>query len=224
MHLSENIDERKIMLKDKMKIFDISPTLSAKIAVYPGDVPFKRDVMMDMRTGDHLTLSSITTSVHVGAHADAPNHYHREGVGIDERSLEYYLGPCQVIEVKIARTARIQVADLKGELIRTQRVLFKTRSFPNQEKWCTDYNSLSPELIDYLATRGVKLIGIDTPSIDPDDSKALESHKTIHKHDLAILEGLLLDAITPGEYFLAALPLKIQGGDASPVRAVLLRE
>lgn len=206
------------------QLIDISPEISEKTAVFPGDVPFKRDVAFDMTKGDHMTLSSITTTVHVGAHTDAPNHYDKKGASIAARNLDFYLGPCQVVTVKLKKGERILPKHLRGVKIETPRVLFRTESFPNPNKWNSDFNALSPELIDELAGQGVKLVGIDTPSIDPADSKKLESHAAVAKHGLAILEGIILDKTRDKIYELIALPLKIRGADASPVRAVLLEK
>jgi arylformamidase len=208
----------------KGKIIDISPEISEETAVYPGDEKYKRHVAMDMNEGANLTLSSITTTLHIGAHTDAPNHYHKKGAGMSDRSLDYYFGPCQVVEVKIKRGVRITLQDIQNVEIMAPRVLFKTSSFIHQHKWNTDFNSLSPELINHLAAKNVKLVGIDTPSIDPDDSKALESHQAVFKNDMSILEGVVLTHVEPGQYFLVALPLKLKAADASPVRAVLLKD
>lgn len=204
------------------KIIDISPLVSPQTAVYPGDVPFRREESMSTKAGQHLTLSSITTTTHVGAHTDAPNHYHRDGAGIDSRPLSLYYGPCQVIRVKLKRGERILPEHLGKTKISAPRVLFRTDSFPNPDRWNNDFNSLSPELVHFLAKKKVVLVGIDTPSIDPADSKALESHQAIYSRDLAILEGIILTKAAPGKYTLAAFPLKLAGADASPVRAVLL--
>lgn len=205
-----------------MKIWDISPSISEKTAVFPGDVPYSRSVSMDTQQGQHLTLSSITTTLHIGAHADAGNHYHRDGKGIEARKLETYLGACEVVEVKIPRGARIKPEHIKGRNISAERVLFKTGSFPNPNSWNNDFNSLSPELIEQLADQGVVLVGIDSPSVDPVDSKALESHQALHRRNVAVLEGIVLDQVAEGKYTLVALPLKLEGADASPVRAVLV--
>lgn len=213
----------KVFKVDNFQIIDISPEISEATAVYPGDIEFSRRTSLSTKNGDPISLSSILCTLHIGAHADAPIHYHRDGVGISERSLSYYIGPCQVIEVNILPGMRIGVADLKGVQIRTSRVLFKTNSFLNFEKWRTDYNSLSPELIQYLAQHNVCLVGIDTPSVDPDDSKRLEAHNAIYQNNMAILEGLSLKHVEPREYFLVALPLKLRDADASPVRAILLK-
>lgn len=205
-----------------MKIFDISPQVSEKIAVYPGDVAYSRQVAMDMKKGDHLTLSSISTTLHVGAHADAPSHYHAEGESIGRRDLSYYMGRAQVVSIKGAHGRRLGIKDLAKTQIQAPRVLFKTGSFPNPEFWNSDFTSLSPELIEWLSNQGVQLVGIDTPSVDPETSKDLESHQAIYSSNMAILEGLVLTEVPEGLYQLIALPLALSEADASPVRAVLL--
>lgn len=129
-----------------------------------------------------------------------------------------------MIEVSLPRGERIRPEHLGGAAIQAPRVLFKTRSFPNPEAWTGDFNSLSPELIDHLAVQGVVLVGIDTPSVDPADSKALEAHNAIFKHGMANLEGIVLDEVPPAIYGLIALPLKIREGDGSWVRAILLKD
>jgi len=205
-----------------MKIIDITPTLSSRTAVFPGDRPFSRVVAMDIDRGDHLGLSSIETTVHIGAHADAPNHYRGNSEGIDTRDPSRYLGVCQVIRLSLEPGARIDPADLTDEAITAPRVLFATGSFPDPDRWCNDFNALSPELIHHLADAGVVLVGIDTPSIDPATDKALPSHQAVADRDLAILEGIVLGDVPAGRYFLSALPLKLADCDAGPVRAVLV--
>lgn len=202
-----------------MKYFDISPLISNDIAVFPGDQPFHRNVSLDIRK-DHLELSSMQTTLHLGAHADAPVHYHKEGCDIAERELEFYFGQCQVITVN-TKAKRITPEDLESIEITAPRVLFRTLSFPNPNQWTDDFIALSPELINFLASKDVMLVGIDTPSVDPADSKELESHQAIYQNNMAILEGLVLSEIPDDCYQLIALPLKIKSGDASPVRAIL---
>ena len=216
-----NISMAEISETAQIRIYDISPEISEQTAVFPGDCSFERKVSLDFAKGDNLVLSSIQTTVHIGAHTDAPNHYHRDGAGIEARNLSYYLGPCQVVSVKLPRSERILPADIANVEITARRVLFKTQSFPNPNHWNADFNSLSAELIEVLATKGVFLVGIDTPSIDPCEDKVLESHNAVFKNGMAILEGVVLDGVPDGLYNLAALPLKIKGADASPVRAVL---
>ncbi len=203
------------------KIYDISPLISEDTAVYPGDVAYQRKIQCDLKKGDPFTLSSIQTTLHIGAHTDAPNHYSQNGEGMHARGLHHYMGACQVISVKLERGKRIFPKDFSSP-ISAERVLFKTLSFPDLHHWNSDYNSLSPELIDFLAEKGVVLVGIDTPSVDPDDSKKLESHQAIYRKNLAILEGITLKEVPDGLYTLIALPLKLKDADASPVRAVLM--
>ena len=204
-----------------MTLIDISPPIDATIHVWPGDTPFRHTVNLHMNRGDNLTLSDIHVSVHVGAHTDAPNHYVADGDDIAARRLELYLGRCQVVFVDVARGERIMPRHLAEASITAPRVLFRTDTFPDPRHWNNDFAALSPELVDHLAAKGVVLIGIDTPSVDPFDSKALEAHNAFARHDMAILEGIVLDGVDEGEYELIALPLRLVGADASPVRAVL---
>lgn len=204
------------------KIYDISPLIHEKTAVFPGDTVFERQVLMDTSKGDHLGLSWVKSTLHLGAHTDAANHYHRQGVGIEAAPLEKYIGPCQVIHVQISRGQRIGLSVLQGKKISAAKVLFRTDSFPDPDHWNSDFNSLSPELINELAKQGVHLVGIDTPSVDPETSKELESHQALWKNQMAVLEGIVLSDVQEGHYELVALPLKIKNADASPVRAILL--
>jgi len=202
-------------------LIDISPLVSPRIAVWPGDTPFQRTVNLSIAAGANLELSHITGTVHLGAHADAPSHYVHPGEDIAQRSLDRYYGPCQVMAVRATPGARLYPSDLTGP-ITAPRLLLHTGSFPDPDHWNTDFCSLSPALVTFLHARGVGLVGIDTPSIDPFDSKALESHAAVAACDMAILEGLVLSHVADGAYTLVALPLRIEGADASPVRAALI--
>lgn len=204
-----------------MKIFDISPTISPRIGVFPGDQAFERKVVLDTNHGHNITLSAITTTVHLGAHADAPNHYAKNERGIHERPLTRYLGEARVVHATVPRGERVAQKHLKTEEI-AERMLVKTGTFPDPNNWNADFASFDPELIESWAKRGVKTIGIDTPSIDPETSKELPSHLMVAKYDLSILEGLVLETVPEGLYTLIALPLKIEGADAAPVRAILV--
>lgn len=213
-----------------MKVYDLSPTLNPLTGVFPGDVTFKRDVSLSFEAGHHLGLSAITTSLHIGAHADSPSHYLASGEGIDRRDLSYYIGPALVVRAKVPRGDRVRLSHLSDygrRLIEAgqrlpARFLLWTGTFPNPNLWNSDFASYDPELIEILARLGVRLIGIDTPSIDPESSKALESHHTVARLNLAVLEGICLDGVPEGEFTLLAPPLKIGGGDAGPVRALLI--
>jgi arylformamidase len=232
--------------------YDITPPITPKLAVWPGDTPLSREVLNDMARDDNITLSTLRATTHLGAHADGPNHYGKDAPAIDERGLDYYLGPCQVIRVGIARATRITPEMLPPKVSREvpfvggsdlasraatsaegsgapgertihlqPRVLFATGTFPNPQNWNTDFAALSVELVDFLHERGVITVGIDTPSVDLFESKDLSAHKAMLRHDMSILEGLVLKDVPEGIYELIALPLRLVGFDASPVRAVL---
>jgi arylformamidase len=201
-------------------IYDITPPVSGRLQVWPGDTPPRREVLCDLRRGDNLTLSSLRATVHLGAHADAPSHYGADAPAIDQRSLDYYLGPCQVMHVGVGRGARISPA-LLPDPVRAPRLLLGTGTYPDPEVFNTDFAALTPELVEFLSAAGGRLVGVDTPSVDLFDSKDLPSHHACLRHDIAILEGLVLGGVPAGLYELIALPLRLEGFDASPVRAVL---
>src|SRR5580700_5133034 len=188
--------------------------------VWPSDTPASREVLYDMARGDNITLSTLRATVHLGAHADGPNHYGKDAPAIDERLLDYYLGRCQLIRVGVGRATRIIPSMLSRE-VTVPRVLFATGTYPDPQNWNADFAALSVELIEFLHDRDVITVGIDTPSVDLFESKDLPAHKAILRHDMAILEGLVLKDVPEGMYELIALPLPLVGFDASPVRAVL---
>lgn len=204
-------------------IIDISPEISSKTAVFPGDTPFEQNFLLKIDSGHNIDLSTIKTTLHIGAHTDAPRHYHADGVSMAEQKLNYYLGPAQVIEVFVGKNQRIFIKDLTHVDITAPRVLFKTSSFPDPNSWNDDFVSLSAEVIEFLAAKKVILVGIDTPSIDLANDQLLESHKAVFKNKMAILEGIVLSQVSAGFYDLICLPLKIAESDASPVRAILLK-
>jgi arylformamidase len=202
-------------------LIDISPLIDPSIHVWPGDTPFVHTVNLDMHAGANLTLSDIRTTVHVGAHADAPSHYIADGDDIASRRLELYIGRCVVLHIDVERGERIFPADVLRKTISAPRVLLRTGTFPDPANWNDDFASLAPDLVHQLHAHGVILIGIDTPSVDPFHSKDLEAHHALADHDMGVLEGLVLDRVPEGEYELIAPPLRLRGADASPVRAVL---
>lgn len=206
-----------------MKLIDISPPIDERIAVWPGDVAYQRTVSLSIADGANIDLSSHTTTVHVGAHADAPSHYAKDGVDIASRDLAPYYGPCQVIAVSVRRGERVKPEHLPGP-IEAPRVLICTGTYPDPTVFNEDFASLSPELVEHLHAAGGVLVGIDTPSVDPFADKVLETHQALARCDMANLEGLVLAGVEPGLYTLAAFPLPLVGADASPVRAVLISE
>jgi arylformamidase len=201
-------------------LYDITPPITEYLRVWPGDTPPQREILLNIRRGDTVTLSTLHSTVHLGAHADAPNHYGLDAPSIDARSLHYYLGPCQVVRVPISRGELI-TPDLLRVPITAPRVLLATGTYPEPETFNEDFAALSPALVEWLHERGVNLVGVDTPSVDPFSSKELPAHKTFLRYDMAILEGLILKDVPEGVYELIALPLKLVGFDASPVRAIL---
>ncbi len=207
-------------------IYDISPAITMNLAVWPGDTPLSREVLSDMSNGANITLSTIRATVHLGAHADGPNHYGHPAPGIGERTLEHYIGPCHVVKATVERGARVGVGDIAwpGRAmggVRHPRVLIRTDTFPDCNNFSKDFAGIEPALVDALADQGVITIGTDAPSVDLFESKDLPAHHAFFRRDISILEGLALGRIVPGEYELIALPLKLMGFDASPVRAVL---
>lgn len=208
---------------------DVSPLLSERIAVWPGDTPFRRASSIEPgpqgADGDpawRLVVSSIHTTLHAGAHADAPNHVGLESTGIDRVSLDTYRGLCQVIRVVVPKGSALTPRDLDERPPLAPRVLFATGSYLDPDRFDPDFSALSPELIDWLERHGTVLVGIDTPSVDLLSSSELASHRATRRGSgLAILEGLVLEGVAPGLYELVALPLRIEDADASPVRAAL---
>jgi arylformamidase len=201
-------------------LFDITPPVSPALAVWPGDTPLTREILLDLARGDSVTLSTLRATVHLGAHADAPNHYGRGAPDIASRPLDYYLGPCEVMRVTPGWGNPVTPAMLP-RAPSAPRLLLATGTAPDPEAFREDFAALSPELIDHLHGLGVKLVGTDAPSVDPFASKDLPAHHRFLAHDMAILEGLALAGVPEGAYELIALPLRLVGFDASPVRAVL---
>ena len=203
----------------KRRIWDISQPLRVDLPVWPGDAAFQHARTWQMEEGSPVNVSAVAMSTHTGAHADAPLHYSQGAPDIASVDLDAYLGECLVVDARRSGAA-IEVGDLP-HLHSADRVLFRTfERFPHEE-WKSDTTAIAPETIEWLAVQGVKLVGIDTPSIDPQDSKEMLAHNAVLKHDIRVLEGLVLDDVPEGRYELIALPLPIVSGDASPVRAIL---
>lgn len=203
-----------------MALWDITPVLSAATPTFPGDTPFSLQWTARIGPGCPVNLSAVTLSPHAGAHADSPLHYGVSAPAMDAVSLEPYLGPCRVIHA-IERGPLVTPAHLAhAEAGLPARVLVRTcRRAPST--WTEDFTAFAPETIAWLAARGVRLVGIDAQSVDPASSKTLDSHRQLLACDMRVLENLVLDEVEAGDYELIALPLRIAGADASPVRAVL---
>lgn len=203
------------------KLWDISPPVDAASPVFPGDTPYQQTWAAQIAPGCPVNVSAITLSPHVGAHADAPLHYDPQGASVGQLTLVPYLGPCRVIHA-LGAGPLVQMAHLAHALQDLPpRILVRTcNSFPLTQ-FDANLTAMAPETLQQLADLGVQLIGIDSASIDPADSKTLPSHQVIRQRGLRVLENLLLDDVPEGDYELIALPLKLMSADASPVRAVL---
>jgi arylformamidase len=203
------------------RIWDISPPVHEGAPVFPGDTPYRQRWAATIAPGCPVNVSEITLSPHVGAHADAPLHYDPEGATIGAVDLSPYLGRCRVIHA-IARGPLVEWAHIALAVEGVPpRVLVRTYERAPVDRWDGALAAYAPATVERLAALGVKLIGIDTASIDPADSKALDSHQVIRRLGLRVLENLVLDEVPEGDYELIALPLKLVTADASPVRAVL---
>ena len=203
------------------RIWDISPPVSATAPVFPGDSPYEQRWTAAMAPGCPVNVSALTLSPHVGAHADAPLHYDPAGQAVGELDLSPYLGPCRVIH-SIDRGPLVLWEHLAHAMEQLPpRVLVRTYEQAPMDRWDPALTAYAPETVERLAALGVQLIGIDSASIDPADSKTLDSHQVIRWLGLRVLENLVLDAVPEGDYELIALPLKLMTADASPVRAVL---
>jgi arylformamidase len=203
------------------RIWDISPPVAPGSPVFPGDTPYAQEWSATLAPGCPVNVSRITLSPHVGSHADAPLHYDPDGDAIGSVDLQAYLGPCRVVHA-INCGALITWSHIEHALRDLPaRVLVRTYERAPVDRWDPALSAYAPETIERLAQRGVKLVGIDTASIDPAESKTLDSHQVIRRLGLRVLENLVLDDVPEGDYELIALPLKLMKADASPVRAVL---
>ncbi len=204
------------------KIFDISRTLNASIAAWPEDVRFELAPTLKIESGGSVNVSRITMSIHTGTHVDAPYHYLEYGPAVDQIDLLPFWGPAQVVTIQ-RESGPMEVEDfLHVDLGLAPRILVRTKAgelpdsvFP--ESIC--YPSLA--LVDHFAAYGIILYGVDAPSVDKLDSKTMEVHKALYFNRIHILEGITLKDVPDGVYELVAIPLKIEGADGSPVRAVL---
>lgn len=203
-----------------MKVWDISPPVSAAAPVFPGDTAYAQRWSARIGPGCPVNVSAITLSPHVGAHADAPLHYADGASAIGALALAPYLGPCRVIH-----------AIGCGPLVEPKHLAHAARALPPRllvrtfdkapTAWTDTFSAYAPQTIEWLASQGVRLVGIDTASVDPAPSKTLESHQQLLRLDLRVLENLVLDDVPEGDYELIALPLRWIDADASPVRAIL---
>ena len=202
------------------RLWDISPPVSSATPAFPGDTTYQQRWNAEIGPGCPVNVSAITMSPHLGAHADAPLHYGNHAPAIGGVSLDPFIGACRVIHA-IGKGALITREHLSHASVDLPcRVLVRT-CVNAPTAWSPVFSAFDPATIAWLAGKGVRLIGIDSQSVDPADSKTLDSHQQLLAHDMRVLENLVLDEIAEGDYELIALPLKLTTADASPVRAVL---
>ena len=209
-----------------MKFLDITRALAADLAPWPGDTSFDYRLVARIAEGSSVNVGRIITSMHSGTHADAFFHFEEAGLTIDRFEPDRYVGPAAVVDLtaKFAHSlGEITIADLESHA-RAPRLLLKTGAWPDSTKFPEAIPVLAPGVAKWMQNRGVKLLGLDLPSVDAIDSKDLRNHHALAAVDIAIVEGLDLSEAEAGPYSLAALPLKIVGGDGAPVRAILWRE
>jgi arylformamidase len=212
------------------KIWDISRPLTKDLAPWPGDTPFRYELTGRLSETCSVNVGALSTSTHNGTHADAPFHFHGEGAAIDSVPLDNYIGAAVVIDL-VGKFSRIRpsiaIADLehaRPQMAETRRVLLKTNCFRDPTRFPDWIPVLKSEAIAWLKKLRVVLLGVDVPSVDPIKAKALANHHALAVGRIAIIESLDLSEIEAGVYQFAALPLKIVGGDAAPVRALLWRD
>ena len=205
------------------RIYDLSPRIAPGFPVWPGDTDFASQLTWKLADGASVNLSALTTTPHLGSHADAPFHTEPDGATAADLPLAPFLGPCRVVAVPPEPLIEphflgdVDPADPPRLLLKTGSIPPLAAGAPFPER----FSALSPALARHLGERGTLLVGLDTPSVDPFHSKTLDAHHALAAGGVAILEGLDLSRVPPGVYELIALPLKLAGLDASPVRAVL---
>jgi arylformamidase len=214
-----------------MKIWDISRTLSNDFAEWPGDTPFDFRLTRKIEDGATVNLGTTTTSVHNGTHADARFHFERDGQTIERAPLANYFGRAVIVDLTKDLSAgekdliRIDMLQPHSTLIgEASRLLIKTGVWSDSTVFPEKIPVIGPDVPEWLQARGVKLLGVDLPSVDAIDAKVLRNHHALARAGIAIIESLDLSGVESGVYNFAALPLKIAGGDGAPVRAIVWRE
>jgi arylformamidase len=215
-----------------MKLWDISRTLSNDLAEWPGDEPCRFRLTREKTKGASVNLGAISMSLHNGTHADARFHFDADGESIEKASLQTYLGRATVVDLWQAfldskEKHLITIEDLRPSaeaIAATSRILVKTGRWTDSTLFPKQIPVIAADVPAWLQKNGVKLLGLDLPSVDEIDSKSLQNHHALAHAGIAIIESLDLSNVASGIYQLAALPLKIAGGDGAPMRAILWRE
>ncbi len=199
---------------------DLTRPLQNDLPVWPGDRSVHFEHVARIRDGSIVNIGNLALSVHNGTHADAPYHYNDAGVTIDRIPIETYVGPAQVIDVRGHPVVSIKLLQSLGAPA-APRLLLRTGCWTDPQTFPQDWTLLDLDAPAWLAANGVRLIGLDAPSVDALTSEDLPRHLACDRAGVLILENLLLDDAPTGIHELIALPLKLRGGDGSPIRAVL---
>ncbi|OZM56699.1 arylformamidase [Lottiidibacillus patelloidae] len=203
-----------------MSLIDISRPLQKGVPNWPGDTEFNYEVSWSKEQSGSVNVGKITMSIHTGTHIDSPFHFDNEGKKVKDLDINIYVGEALVVDM--TGKDSIGADDLKHiDFEGVERILLKTNSWKDATIFPETITYLRPDIGQFLSEQGVRLIGVDVPSVDPLNSKELEAHHGLHKHEIYILEGINLEHIVPGRYELMALPLALSEADGSPVRAVL---
>ena len=211
-----------------MKIFDISRPLFNGLAPWPGDTAFRFDLKWRIAEGATVNVGAVTMGVHNGSHADAPFHFEEGAAPIDRIPLETYVGEAVVVDLTNrfanGENREITIADIGAAADSAPRLLLKTGVWSDPKIFPETIPVIARDVPKWLEERKVKLLGIDIPSVDPIDAKVLVNHHALAAANIAIVESLDLSEVEAGVYHFSALPLRINGGDAAPVRAILWRD
>lgn len=204
------------------KTYDVTRTIKNTLAVWPGDANFSYQQVLDVQKGASVNLTTLTMSAHTGTHADAPYHYEDDGAHPAELPLEKYIGPAHLVTIT-RQNGGIVPADFAGhDLTGLQRLLIHTwvSDLPD-DQWPEDFPYPTLELIDWLGSLDVVLLGVDMPSVDQFDDTQLVCHHRLRHYGILNLETMVFRGVPDGKYELVALPLKIADVCGSPVRAIL---
>ncbi len=214
-----------------MDIFDISRALTNDLAPWPGDEAFRFKLNGKIPAGSSVNVGAISMSLHNGTHADARFHFEQDGWTMEQAELATYLGPAIVADVSAKYAGdempHIGIGDLEewaDELRTAPRLFLKTNVWRDSRVFPEAISTVDRDVPSWLQERGIKLLGFDVPSVDEITSKDLRNHHAIAAAGINIIESLDLSAVAAGRYNFVGLPLKIHGGDGSPVRAILWRD
>jgi arylformamidase len=206
------------------RIYDISVPIRSGGLVYPGNPEIDISLQQAVAKGASANVSTIRFGSHTGTHADAACHFFDDGQPVDDIPLDRLIGPALLIgfsdSVRSVGATELHEHDIRNH----KRILLRTRNsaFLSQREFVKDYTFLTPDGAQYLVDNGVELVGIDYLSIEQFHSGHHRTHRTLLERSVVIVEGLDLSVPPPGEYQFICLPLRIEGCDGAPARAVLV--